>query len=193
MAAFAFSRLRVPFREPLFVLVLATMMLPYHVTLIPQFLLFRDLGWLNSFYPLVVPSFLGTSAYMIFLLRQFFMSIPREYDEAAEIDGCGYVGIFWRIVLPQARPALGVLAILTFLQEWNDFLAPLIYLNDRSKMTLAVGLKVWEGQLKQPGSDIIPISHTLVISSVMTLVPMAVFFVAQRRFIQGVVISGVKG
>ena len=87
MAAFAFSCLPVPFREPLFVLVLATMMLPYHVTLIPQFLLFRDLGWLNSFYPLVVPRFFGTSAYMIFLLRQFFMSIPREYDEAAEIDG----------------------------------------------------------------------------------------------------------
>jgi ABC-type glycerol-3-phosphate transport system permease component len=193
MVAFAFARIRVPFRDGIFMVVLATMMLPYHVTLIPQFLLFRDLGWLDSFLPLIVPSFFATSAYIIFLLRQFFMAIPTEYDEAAEIDGCGYFGIYWRIILPQAMPALGVVAILTFMGEWNDFLAPLIYLNDQATMTLAVGLRAWQLSLGQPGAGYLPVTWPLVVSTVLTIIPLAVFFFTQRYFIQGVVVSGIKG
>jgi ABC-type glycerol-3-phosphate transport system permease component len=129
LAAFAFARLRFPLRGALFVLVLSTMMLPYHVTLIPQYLMFRQFGWLNSFLPLIVPSFFGVSAFHIFLLRQYYLSIPKEYDDAAAIDGCSRFGVYWRIFLPLSLPAIGAVALFTFLGEWNDFFAPLIYLN----------------------------------------------------------------
>ena len=193
LMAFAFARIRVPGRDALFIVVLATMMLPYHVTLIPQYLLFKELGWLNSVNPLIVPSFFGTTAYLVFLLRQFFMTIPFDYDEAAQIDGCSLFGIFFRIVLPLSLPALGVVMILTFMGEWNDFLAPLIYLNDLDKMTLAVALRSWHVQQNQPGGVKHPEAYIMVVATVITLIPMLVFFVAQRYFIQGVVISGVKG
>ena len=193
LTAFAFARIRVPGRDALFIVVLATMMLPYHVTLIPQYLLFKELGWLNSVNPLIVPSFFGTTAYLVFLLRQFFMTIPFDYDEAAQIDGCSLFGIFFRIVLPLSLPALGVVMILTFMGEWNDFLAPLIYLNDLDKMTLAVALRSWHVQQNQPGGVKHPEAYIMVVATVITLIPMLVFFVAQRYFIQGVVISGVKG
>ena len=193
LTAFAFARIRVPGRDALFIVVLATMMLPYHVTLIPQYLLFKELGWINSVNPLIVPSFFATTAYLVFLLRQFFMTIPFDYDEAAQIDGCSMLGIFFRIVLPLSMPALGVVMILTFMGEWNDFLAPLIYLNDLDKMTLAVALRSWQVQQDQPGAIKHPEAYIMVVASVLTLIPMLVFFVAQRYFIQGVVISGVKG
>ena len=193
LTAFAFARIRVPGRDALFIVVLATMMLPYHVTLIPQYLLFKELGWLNTVNPLIVPSFFGTTAYLVFLLRQFFMTIPFDYDEAAQIDGCSLFGIFFRIVLPLSMPALGVVMILTFMGEWNDFLAPLIYLNDLDKMTLAVALRSWHVQQNQPGGVKHPEAYIMVVATVITLIPMLVFFVAQRYFIQGVVISGVKG
>ncbi len=193
LTAFAFARIKVPGRDVIFVVVLATMMLPYHVTLIPQFLLFKELGWLNTVNPLIVPSFFATTAYLVFLLRQFFMTIPFDYDEAAQIDGCSMLGIFFRIVLPLSMPALGVVMILTFMGEWNDFLAPLIYLNDLDKMTLAVALRSWQVQQNQPGAIKHPEAYIMVVASVLTLIPMLVFFVAQRYFIQGVVISGVKG
>ena len=193
LTAFAFARIRVPGRDALFIVVLATMMLPYHVTLIPQYLLFKELGWLNTVNPLIVPSFFATTAYLVFLLRQFFMTIPPDYDEAAQIDGCSLLGIFFRIVLPLSMPALGVVMILTFMGEWNDFLAPLIYLNDLEKMTLAVALRSWHVQQNQPGGIKHPEAYIMVVATVITLIPMLVFFVAQRYFIQGVVISGVKG
>ena len=193
LTAFAFARIRVPGRDVLFIVVLATMMLPYHVTLIPQYLLFKELGWLNTVNPLIVPSFFATTAYLVFLLRQFFMTIPPDYDEAAQIDGCSLFGIFFRIVLPLSMPALGVVMILTFMGEWNDFLAPLIYLNDLEKMTLAVALRSWHVQQNQPGGIKHPEAYIMVVATVITLIPMLVFFVAQRYFIQGVVISGVKG
>ncbi len=193
LTAFAFARIRVPGRDVLFIVVLATMMLPYHVTLIPQYLLFKELGWLNTVNPLIVPSFFGTTAYLVFLLRQFFRTIPFDYDEAAQIDGCSLFGIFFRIVLPLSLPALGVVMILTFMGEWNDFLAPLIYLNDLDKMTLAVALRSWHVQQNQPGGVKHPEAYIMVVATVITLIPMLVFFVAQRYFIQGVVISGVKG
>ena len=193
LTAFAFARIRVPGRDALFIVVLATMMLPYHVTLIPQYLLFKELGWLNTVNPLIVPSFFGTTAYLVFLLRQFFMTIPFDYDEAAQIDGCSLFGIFFRIVLPLSMPALGVVMILTFMGEWNDFLAPLIYLNDLDKMTLAVALRSWHVQQNQPGGVKHPEAYIMVVATVITFIPMLVFFLAQRYFIQGVVISGVKG
>lgn len=196
LAAFAFARLRlVPprLRNGLFIIVLATMMLPYHVTMIPQFLAFRDLGWLNSFKPLVVPSFLATNAYIIFLMRQFFMSIPAEYDDAARIDGCGYFGIYRYIIVPQSLALFGVVSILIFTGTWNDFFGPLIYLNDLEKMTLAVALQVWNEGRDQPGAYITPVTHILALSTVVTAFPIVLFFIAQRYFIQGIVMSGVKG
>ena len=193
LVAYGFARLEAPYKNALFVIVLSTMMLPYYVTLIPQFILFKEIGWLNTFYPLIVPSFFATNAYIIFLLRQFFLTIPREYDDAAEIDGCNKFGIYWRIILPQVFPALGVVAILTYMSEWNDFLAPLIYLNDQEKMTLAVAMKAYQTYLSQPGSDVIPTVYIMAVASMMTVIPVIVFFFAQRYFIQGMVISGIKG
>lgn len=193
MAAYAFARLRFPGRNALFIVVLGTLMIPYHVTLIPQYLLFRDLGWLNSFKPLIVPSWFGGGAFFIFLLRQFFQTIPTEYDDAARIDGCGFVGIYRRIILPMSMPALGTTAIFTFMWEWNDVLAPLIYLNTPDKRTLAVAFQEW--QRIPHGSDAIshPWNQIMAVAFLVCLPPLFVFFFAQRYFIQGVVISGVKG
>jgi ABC-type glycerol-3-phosphate transport system permease component len=193
LTAFAFARIRVRFRDTLFIVVLATMMLPYQVTLIPQFLVFRDLHWLNTFYPLIVPSFFATNAYTVFMLRQFFMTIPREYDDAAFIDGCGYFGTFWRIIIPQSLPALGVVSIFAFTGTWNDFFGPLIYLNDIDKMTLAVALAVYNVARSNPGAAYSPITYLLALTAMMTAFPIAAFFIAQRYFIQGVVLSGIKG
>jgi len=194
LAAYAFSRVRIPGRQVLFMLVLSTMMLPYHITLIPQYIIFRDLGWLNSFKPLIVPSFFGGGAFFIFLLRQFFMTIPREYDDAARIDGCGTFGIYWRIILPLAKPALATVAIFTFMGEWNDFFAPLIYLNTPDKWTLALAIKTWElTQQSGLGYKPQPYNHIMAIATLITLVPMLMFFFTQRYFVQGVVVSGIKG
>jgi ABC-type glycerol-3-phosphate transport system permease component len=194
LAAYAFARVRMPLRGPLFMLVLSTMMLPYHITLIPQYIIFRDLGWLNSFKPLIVPSFFGGGAFFIFLLRQFFMSIPREYDDAARIDGCGTFGIYWRIILPLSKPALATVAIFTFMGEWNDFFAPLIYLNTPDKWTLALAIKSWElTQQSGLGYKPQPYNHIMAVATLITLVPMLMFFFTQRYFVQGVVVSGIKG
>ncbi|MEM7132258.1 MAG: carbohydrate ABC transporter permease [Chloroflexota bacterium] len=146
LAAFAFARMRFRWRDPLFILVLATMMIPYHVTLIPTYILFNKLGWSDSFLPLIVPNFLGLGAFYIFLLRQFFLSIPREMDDAARIDGCSTLGIYWRIVLPLSKPALATVSIFTFLEQWNDFLAPIIYLNSPQKHTLAIAMQFYRQQ-----------------------------------------------
>jgi len=194
LAAYAFARVRIPWRQPLFLLVLSTMMLPYHITLIPQYIIFRDLGWLNSFKPLIVPNFFGGGAFFIFLLRQFFMSIPREYDDAARIDGCGTFGIYWRIILPLAKPALATVAIFTFMGEWNDFFAPLIYLNTPDKWTLALAIKTWElTQQSGLGYKPQPYNHIMAVATLITLAPMLMFFFTQRHFVQGVVVSGIKG
>ncbi len=192
LAAYGFARLRFPGRNVLFVLVLTTLMIPYHVILIPQYLIFRDLGWLNTLKPLIVPAWFGGGAFFIFLLRQFFMTIPREYDDAARIDGCGFIRVWWYIILPMSLPALGAVSIFTLMGEWNDFLAPLIYLNTPDKQTLAIAVEQWRR------SGIIhgykhQWNHIMAVSTVVTLPPLIVFFFAQRHFIQGVVISGIKG
>lgn len=194
LAAFAFARLKFRLRQPLFILVLATLMIPYHVTLIPTYILFQRLGWVDSFLPLIVPAWLGTGAFHIFLLRQFFMTIPSEMDDAARIDGCNNLMIYWRIILPLSKPALATVTIFTFLEQWNDFLAPIIYLNSTKNHTLAIAMQFYRQQ--SSGTMFGPTrtwSHLMVVSLLVMLPCLLLFFFAQRYFIQGVVVSGVKG
>ncbi len=187
LVAFAFARLRWRGRNTLFMVLLSTLMLPSQVIMIPQFLLFTKLGWVNTFLPIIVPWIFGRGAFPIFLLRQYFMTIPFELDDAAKIDGCGYFGTYWRIVLPSAKPALGAVAIQGFMFQWNNFLEPLIYLNDRNKFPLALGLRMFQTE-----SEVF--WNWLMAAAVVTALPCIVlFFLCQRYFIQGVVVSGVKG
>jgi ABC-type glycerol-3-phosphate transport system permease component len=184
--AFGFARLRFPGRDVLFMILLGTLMLPSQVTLIPQFVLFRILKWLDSFKPLTVPVFFGGSAYYIFLLRQFYMRLPLALDDAARIDGCSSFGIYWRIILPQSRPVLGVLAIFSFLGNWNGFFLPLIYLNSMEKYPLALGLMLFRGMNYTAW-------NMLMAGSVLMSLPcIVVYFVAQRYFVQGIVFTGVE-
>ena len=141
--AFGFARLRFPGRRVLFVLLLSTMMLPDVVTLVPQFILFRSLGWVDTFLPLTVPAFLGGGAFNIFLVRQFYLTIPRDFDEAARIDGASNLRIWWHIMLPLSRPVLIAVGIFSFVYHWNDFLLPLIYLQSEGNKTLALGLRAF--------------------------------------------------
>ena len=140
-----------------------------------------------------MPFLLGQAPFYIFLMRQFFRTIPKEYDDAARIDGSGWLGIYWRIVLPLSYPVLGAVAIFTFMAHWNDFLAPLIYLNEPKKQTLAIAIRTWEALRLQAGAKPAAWNHIMAVSVLMTLPPMMVFFFAQRHFIQGVVLSGIKG
>ena len=186
LVAFAFARLRFPGRGPLFLLCLATMMVPPQVTMIPTFILFKNLGWYDTFYPLIVPAFLGGGAYNIFLMRQFFMSIPHEMDEAAKIDGCTNFGVFWRILLPLCKPALATVAVFSFVYNWNDFINPLIYLDTNSKKTLALGLTNF---VSLYGQDY----HLLMAASLLISIPIIfIFLVGQRYFIQGIATTGLK-
>lgn len=194
LAAYAFARIRFPLRGPLFIVVLASMMLPYYATLIPQFLVFRKLGWLDSFLPLIVPAFFGVGgAFFIFMFRQFYLSIPKEYDEAAMIDGCGYFRIFWHIILPQSKPALAAMAIFTFMWEWNDYFGPLIYLTDPNNYTLALTFKIWEvTQQTGLGYEPQPFNRIMAIATLITSVPILIFFFGQKYFLRGIVVSGVN-
>ncbi len=186
LVAFGFSRLRFAGRDTLFMLVLATMMLPGQVTLIPQFILFQRLGWLNSLRPLIVPSYFG-SAFYIFLLRQFLLTLPVELDEAARIDGASTFKIFWTIILPLARPALATIAIFAFIFNWNDFFGPLIYLMSPEKMTIAVGLQLFRGRFSTE-------FNILMAASTMAILPvLVVFFFTQKTFVQGIALTGIKG
>jgi multiple sugar transport system permease protein len=192
LVAYSFARLRFRHKSVLFLAVLSTMMLPYHVTLVPQYLIFKELGWIDTFAPLIVPAFLGGGAFYVFLLRQFFMTIPLEYDDSARIDGASILQIFWHIIMPLSIPAFGVVAIFTFMGEWNDFFAPIIYLNSNDKKTLSVLLMDWQRIQGSVGPNK-PWSAIMTASMLITLAPIAVFFFFQRYFIQGIVISGVKG
>lgn len=184
LVAYGFSRLEFPGRDAIFVLVLSTVMLPAQVTLIPQYILFRELGWLNTLLPLIVPTYFG-GAFYIFLLRQFFLTIPRELDEAALMDGANRLDIYWRIILPLSRPILVTVVAFVFIGTWNDFFGPLIYLNTREKMTVALGLLQFRGE----GA----IMNLLMAASVVALAPIVVvFFFAQRYFIAGITLTGMK-
>jgi len=185
LSAYAFARLEFRGRDKLFYLYLATMMIPGQVTLIPAFVLMRWLSWIDSPLALIVPG-LG-SAFGIFLLRQFFLTIPKELEDAARIDGYGLWGIYWHIILPLSRPALATLAVFTFLGSWNDFLWPFVVINTPERMTLPVGLSF----LSQNHSTQWP---QLMAGSTMSLIPVVlVFLLAQRYFVEGITVTGLKG
>lgn len=188
--AYAFARLRAPMKGILFICLLSTMMLPQQVTLIPLFYIWHKLGALNTYYPLVVPSFFA-SAYHVFLLRQFFLTIPEQLGESAKIDGCSQLGILWRIYLPLCKPALAVVAIFTFQWSWGDFFNPLIYLTDLKKMPISYGIYVFKNEVQYGG--ITYWNYIMAMSVVMVLPPLILFFSAQRYFIQGIVMTGIKG
>ncbi len=187
LVAYSFARLRFRGRNFLFLILLSTMMLPSQVTLIPTYFIFSRLGWVNSLKPLIIPTYFG-SAFNIFLLRQYFMTISPEMDDAAKIDGCSFFGIYWRILLPLAGPALGVIAIFQFTYDWNDFFNPLIYVNSPKNFPIALGLRMLQGTLVN-----VPVQQVMAMMLVSIVPVLLVFLVAQRAFIQGIVVSGVKG
>jgi ABC-type glycerol-3-phosphate transport system permease component len=189
--AYGFSRFRFPGREPLFFVVLSTMMLPWQVTIVPTFLLFRYMGWINTFWPLIIPSYFGGGAFYIFLLRQFFMTIPRDLDEAAKLDGASSVRIFWNLILPLSGPALATVAIFSFLQHWNEFIGPLIFLNSNDKFTVSIGLRYFTAT---PFESDEPKEAILMAASLIVAAPsLILFFLAQKYFVQGIVTTGLKG
>jgi len=188
LAAYAVARLDFRGRRLWFALMLGTLMLPYHVTLIPQYILFLGLGWIDTFLPLVVPKFLAVDAFFIFLLVQFFRAIPRELDDAAKIDGCGPWGIYWKIMLPLSLPAMATAGVFTFIFTWDDFFGPLVYLNDMSSYTVQLGLRSFVDSTGK--SD----WGALFAMSTLTLLPVFAFFVFfQRLLIQGIQTTGLKG
>jgi len=187
MVAFGFARLKFPFRDTIFMLVVGTMMVPTQVTMIPSYILFANIGWTNSWLPLVVPAYLGGGAFNIFLLRQFFMGIPHDLDEAAKIDGCSTFGIFWRIMLPLSLPSLVTVAVFAIVYNWNDFINPLIYIQDSTKFTLALGLNGFR-TLAGDKTNLMMAASTVVLLPILVL-----FFIGQKYFIQGVATTGLKG
>jgi multiple sugar transport system permease protein len=187
MVAFGFARIPFPGRRFLFILLLSTLMLPYVVTLIPSFLLFKYLHWIDTYWPLIVPSFFGGSPFFVFLIRQFYSTIPMDLDEAAEMDGAGYFRIWWSILLPLSRPALATVVIFSFIWNWNDFLGPLIYISSAEKFTMALGIAGFRSLHNTRW-------NLLMAGSVIMLLPvLVVFFLAQRYFIRGIVTSGLGG
>ncbi|MBC8159830.1 MAG: carbohydrate ABC transporter permease [Roseiflexaceae bacterium] len=186
VVAYAFARLRAPGRDTLFLVVLATMMLPYPVTMVPLYVLFRTLGWVNTILPLAVPAFFGSPFY-IFLLRQFFLGVPPELEDAARIDGAGTARIIWHVILPLSLPALATVAIFTFQATWNDFLPPLIYLQNPQSYTITLGLQFFRSSYTTNWAY-------LMAASLVTMLPViAVFIAAQRLFIEGISLTGLKG
>ncbi|HYJ12375.1 MAG TPA: carbohydrate ABC transporter permease [Thermomicrobiales bacterium] len=187
-SAYGFARLRAPGRDLIFMIVLATMMLPGAVTLVPTYIAFNKLGWINSILPLVVPAFFG-APFFIFLLRQFYLSIPRELEESGRIDGASSFRIWWDVMLPLTKPALATVAVFTFFATYNDFFGPLIYLNSESKQTIAVGLSYFTGS-----RNVGPQMHLLMAMTLMATIPsLIVFIFAQRYFVQSIVTTGLKG
>jgi len=188
VAAYAFARLRFPLRGMWFAIMIATLLLPSHVLLVPQYVLFNYFGWINTPLPLIVPKLLATEAFFIFLMVQFMRGIPRELDEAAKIDGCSAYGIFWHVILPLSRPALVTTAIFSFIWTWNDFLTQLVYLSGVENYTIPVGLRMFQdsGGENQIGP--------MFAMAVLSLLPVFLFFVAfQRLLVQGINTTGLKG
>lgn len=186
LAAYAFARMRFPGRETIFMIWLACLMIPVQVYLIPQYVLFRSFGWLDTHYPLFIPSFFG-GAFGTFMLRQFFLTIPGELEDAARIDGSSRFGIYWRIFLPLAKPALATLGVFVFMANWNNLLGPVVYLSSYEKMTLTVGLAFFRGQYTTQWA-------LLMAGAVLSVIPiLLIYAAAQQYFVRGVVLSGLKG
>ena len=185
--AYGFARIRFPGRDFWFGIVMATLFLPYAILIVPQFIIFSRLGWVDTFLPLTVPLFFGGGAFNIFLLRQFFRTIPEDLADAARIDGSSEFGIYWRIMMPLAKPALITVGIFTFLTAWNDLLGPIIYLRSPSNFTIAVGLASFRSTLD------VSWDLQLAASTAMVLPVVVLFFFTQRYFIKGIVMTGMKG
>lgn len=187
LAAFSFARLKWPGKNIVFALLLSTLMLPYAVTLIPTFIFWKSIGMINTIVPLTVPAWLGGGAFNIFLLRQFFLTIPRELDEAAYMDGATPFTVYWKIILPLSKPALIVVGIFTFINVWNDFLGPLVYLGDNDSYTLALALASFKGMMNAQWG------YLMAASAAITFPIVVLFFLAQKSFIQGITLTGLKG
>jgi ABC-type glycerol-3-phosphate transport system permease component len=186
VVAYGFARLRAPGKNLLFTVLLATLMLPYPATMVPLYIGFNALGWVNTFRPLIVPAFFG-DAFYIFLLRQFLLTVPPDLEDAARIDGAGTLQIIWHVLLPVIRPAIATVAVFTFQNTWNDFLKPLIYLHDQSRYTISLGLSFFRSSYDVRWSY-------LMAASLVTMLPViVVFFVAQRSFVEGIALTGLKG
>ncbi len=187
LVAFGFSRMRFWGRDSLFILVLSTMMLPAQVTQIPTFILFTHLQWIDTLKPLIVPAFFGGGAFFIFLLRQFFMTLPSELEDAAKMDGCSPLGIYWNVAIPLSKPALATVAVFSFMAHWNDFMGPLIYVQSMENKTLALGLASFKSL---HGTEY----HLMMAASIAVLMPvLIIFFSMQKYFVKGIVMSGIKG
>ncbi|MGQ9554634.1 MAG: carbohydrate ABC transporter permease [Anaerolineae bacterium] len=190
LVAYSFARLRWRGRDTWFIILLSTMMLPGQVTLVPVYYLFSVLGWVNTWAPLIVPSFFGGGAFNIFLARQYFMTITTEMDDAARIDGCSFFNIYWRIILPMSKPILATIAIFSFFGHWNDFFGPLIYISSKDKFTLALALYQYRAIQERSYGQM----NYLMAASVAMMMPCLItYFLAQKLFIQGIVLTGVKG
>lgn len=187
MAAYGFARFNFPFKQGWFAICISSMMIPGAVTLIPGFLIWKNLGAVNTYWPLIIPCFFGGGAFNIFLFRQFFMTIPRELDEAATLDGAGAFRIYWQILLPSLKPVCISVILFTFMGTWNDFFGPMIYLYDMEKYTVALGLQLFNSSY---GSDY---GAVMASALVMTIPTIIIFFIGQKYFVQGIVMSGVKG
>jgi multiple sugar transport system permease protein len=187
LVAYGFARIQWRGREVLFIITLGTLMLPFQVTMIPLFIMFTKMGWVNTFFPLIVPSFLG-NAFYIFLLRQVYLGISENYSEAARIEGASDLQILWYVIVPLARPALLSIALFQYLASWNDFLGPLLYLNDESKFTLALGLANMQSALGLSDFGQIMAAATMILIPVI-----GVFMFTQRYFLEGIAASGLKG
>lgn len=187
MCGYAFARLQWPGRNIVFACIISSMMLPYAVTLIPTFLGWQMVGALDTFYPLVVPAWFGGGVFNIFLLRQFFRTIPLDLDEAALIDGANYPTILLKIIIPLTKPALIVVGLFTFMSYWNDFLGPLVYLNNEKMFTVSLGLTVFKGMYNAQW-------HLMMAASTVVIAPvLVVFFIGQKYFIEGIALTGMKG
>ncbi len=190
LCAYGFARIEFPGKNFWFGVLLSTMMLPGIVLMIPTFVIFSRLHWVNTYYPLIIPAFFGGGAFNIFLLRQFFRTLPEELTDAARIDGCSEFGIFWRIMMPLAKPALATVAVFTFIGTWNDYMGPLLYLSkDPNKYTVALGLATFRSAfLGRTRWDLLMAASTMMIMPIIII-----YFLAQRYFIQGIAVSGLKG
>jgi multiple sugar transport system permease protein len=187
IAAYAFARLEFHLKPLLFALMLGTIMLPFQVVMVPQYILFQNLGWTNTVLPLVVPKFLAVDAFFVFLLVQFIRGLPRELDDAATVDGCGPLGVFWRIIFPLLRPALAVTAVFTFIWTWNDFLGPLIYLTRTDNYTVTIALNAFLDSTATSNWG------AMFAMSILSLVPLfLVFLFAQKQLVQGIATTGIK-
>jgi len=192
LVAYGFARFRFPGRDLLFTILLITIMLPGQVTMIPIYVLFARIGWIDTYNPLVLPAFFGGGAFSIFLLRQFFMTLPLDLDDAARMDGANFLQIFWHVIAPLAKPALVTIAIFTFLGVWNDFFGPLIYLNSKDKSTIALGVYYFRMSAFQ-FANIIKWNLLMAASLVFMVPSLVIFFLAQKQFTQGINLTGVRG